>query len=263
MSDVQETDIRRWVAERIFIDTLSRSDESSKAERSLLPQVLVQQELGLIGPTYPVETITDERAPIDITTVDIEEGPIPIDRLLGEYLPERRAIRIYKTEIERVARSLKCEDHLLQTKVRLHEYGHAFVHLGLEAVDSTRLPHVGRGPVIEEPGDWEEFIASRSALFRSIQEETHELLAQVAAWCLLQGYQRGRDVMLRLMGKQSKLYHLSEGILNNVTSDGLRSLLGLIWRGKIEPAEAASRLRSILELPGFPSALSLVGPENP
>jgi hypothetical protein len=255
MSDVQDTDIREWIAERMFIDALSRIDESSKPERSLWPQALVQQELGLIGPTIPFETITDERAPIDIATVDIDEGPIPIDRLLGEYLPERRAIRIYKTEIELVARSLKCEDHILQTEVRLHEYGHAFVHLGLELVDSNRLPHAGRGPVIEELGDWVEFIASRSRLFGSIQETTHELLAQTAAWCLLQGCERERDVMLRLTVKQSELYRLSEAILNNATLAGLRSLLGLIWRGKIgsDETDFDRRVRAVLELQDFPN----------
>gem|GEM_PF-4914618 len=72
---------------------------------------------------------------------------IPIDRLLGEYIPEKRKIVLYRDQIRRVAEKIariqKAEPEEMERKLRriveLHETAHAVIHLGRDA-DGKEFP---------------------------------------------------------------------------------------------------------------------------
>lgn len=59
-----------------------------------------------------------------------QEPNIPIDRVLGEYIPTEKLVRLYVDEIRDAADKLGVEFDALLHVVRYHEAGHAVTHLG-------------------------------------------------------------------------------------------------------------------------------------
>ena len=256
MDVANDIDARRFAVGVMALDALRQLSPESMKQRSLQPQLLIQQRLGLIGPRNPLEIFTGERPPISIASIDLEHGPVPIDDLLGAYFPERQEIKIFENEIQITAHSLKIPPDDLQYAVRLHEYAHAVVHLGLGVGYQGQLadePSI----VITEPGDWKEFIDGRSRLFARLSSEAHELLTQTMVWCLLGGDEQKRNAMLSLMEKQSDLYRLSDQIREHVTLEGIRVVLNLIWRVEVcsDKSDDVRYLRCLLELKGFPECV--------
>lgn len=64
---------------------------------------------------------------------EYEEEWIPIDKFLGEYLPDEQVIKLYMKEIRDVAKRLVVDVQILRRVVELHEAAHAIVHLGRDA----------------------------------------------------------------------------------------------------------------------------------
>jgi hypothetical protein len=63
--------------------------------------------------------------------------------------------------------------------VRIHEYAHAVVHLGVDIWDATdHLEVFGQSGTT----DWGPFRTERDKIFASLEPEVHELLAQAITW---------------------------------------------------------------------------------
>ena len=187
--------VGRQIDVQIVMDGLDGSPPAgSDVWRATEPVIHIQQKMGAMRPHPPEEVFTTEDPPIDISSVDFENGPIEIDELLGLYLPDLLKIKIYKRPIDLASGALKVEPADLEHVVRVHEYAHAFVHLGTEQAP---------------PQDWEIFIGERHHFFSQISEHAHELLAQLITWGLL-GSRTLQDAFLKLMARQSEEYQLSD-----------------------------------------------------
>ena len=253
-------DARQWYEMAIAADLAVRDGETvfsgifdeedrKTAKRDMEPLLRIQKIFGLFGPQPPKEIFTTQLPPIKI---DIENDPIPIDGVLGLYVPSTREIWIYVEMIREVAQHLRISPDDLQFKVRLHEYAHAMVHLGIEPWEQffDQPPSFSA----DEYGDWEGFLKSRLDLFcNKIDDTFHELLAQSFAWCLLDGDEPRRHTFVKLMGRQPEHYHLSEAYRDNISIRGLRRLLGMLHRtisselllgGTTHPAQM---IRSLVE----------------
>jgi hypothetical protein len=84
---------------------------------------------------------TDELSPLNLMRKSKNREPqreenrelIPIDKLLGEYFPDKQLIKLYITEIRDCAKSLDVSVEALRRVVEFHESAHAVVHLGRDA----------------------------------------------------------------------------------------------------------------------------------
>ena len=129
------------------------------------PAVLVQKAFGGMWPSTPHETFTEVIPPSVAVTDDIT-----ID-MMGCYLPEARQVVVFTKIIERFCRQHKFDREHVEFAVRVHEYGHALVHLGV--LNDMTLE------------DETTFLSNRLSVFKSIGTPTHELLAQAITWLVL------------------------------------------------------------------------------
>jgi hypothetical protein len=149
------------------------------------------------------------------------DAEIPIDGYLGRYEVQKRRIEIFMKAVTATAERLNCKPEVLLSVVRVHEYAHAILHLGLD----------GTGRQCD------------TAVYLSIEEVVHETVAQIltarvikarvadttdeqakAAWRHIQSV-----VFPDLEGRQSALYkqwHQFESI----SAPRLRSLLQEVRR---------------------------------
>ena len=141
-----------------------------------------------------------------------DDGLTPIDKLYGRYVPESRLIEIFVNSIRRGAQQFGWEFADLLKIVRIHEYAHAIVHIGIavqsvEDLLSTFLP----GQIST---DWGSFTQNRDKDFSAVEDESHELLAQaITLGCLSQqadhpDSQRLIDTFLALEERQPPKYRL-------------------------------------------------------
>jgi hypothetical protein len=120
----------------------------------------------------PAETATDEDPP---GWNKREEG-WSIEELLGQYSPQKRTITLFNKGIEHAARQLDLSVDGLRYVVRLHEWGHAVFHLG---VDSDVNAELARAMVADDDNL---MVATAEALLRtytSVEAYVHEQIAQV------------------------------------------------------------------------------------
>ena len=80
----------------------------------------------LYGPTE----IFSKQVPTN-SPLSEDDGLIPIDKLYGRYLPESRSIEIFIKSVRRGAQQFGWESADLLKIVRIHEYAHAIVHIGI------------------------------------------------------------------------------------------------------------------------------------
>jgi hypothetical protein len=109
-----------------------------------------------------------------------DEGWRPIDVLYGSYNPRTRSIEIYVDNIVRDAAQYGEYADVLQI-VRLHEYAHAIVHLGVRLDQiAAVLGSIGKAGVT----DWDAFVENRTRAYEAIDIASHEFLAQAItiAW---------------------------------------------------------------------------------
>jgi hypothetical protein len=112
-----------------------------------------------------------------------EDGWRPIDVIYGSYNPIGRQIEIYIHNIRRDASLFGEFADVLQI-VRLHEYAHAVVHLGVrvdQAVNS--LDVIG----VSGYTDWHTFLDQRARAFEDIDLASHEYLAQAVTLAAIAG----------------------------------------------------------------------------
>lgn len=219
-----ETGVLDWLKQQIFLDTLAgrsvmREAEDSEDVVSTAPVTLLQHQFGAMWPQSVREVFTTEDPPDDFRKV-LDTGEIDTDRYLGIYLPSLREVRIFVRAIDHFAGVLRVDRSTLEAVVRLHEYAHAIVHLGANTVPSCA----------------EQFLCTRSRFRDAVEDDTHELLAQLIAWSILDDAER--HVFLTLMQRQSQKYRLTDAERQS-TPDDVRFILALMRRTLLQDAEGA------------------------
>jgi hypothetical protein len=116
----------------------------------------------------PSETSSEADPPMRLSDVTDE---IPIDGVLGQYNPSTQEITIFRKGIGHVAEILRVSPEDLTQVVRLHEWAHALLHLGLQDAD--------RMSVLRDDSQWAELLARLSTWFNALDANLHESLAQL------------------------------------------------------------------------------------
>lgn len=196
--------------------------------RTMEPAVLVQSLFGGMWPNTPHEVFTEDIPP----AVSMED--ITID-VMGSYDPDVRAIKIYTRLI-----ATFCDRHGLSRQhveiiVRVHEYAHALVHLGI--LDNTSLEDEGL------------FLSLRRKLFGTVGHLTHELLAQSITWLVLERRQDVRNVFEAILPNQPVAYDLSPKLRSNLSTTVVRAFVSLLHSQYFSEAEMddANGIRAALE----------------
>ena len=91
--------------------------------------------------------------------------------VLGIYTPELQQIKIFNRGIVQVAERLDLRQHDITFVVRLHEWAHALIHVG--------LPETERLRVEKDETSWPTALASATDAFRRLESGLHERLAQL------------------------------------------------------------------------------------
>lgn len=99
---------------------------------------------------------------------------IPIDEYLGLYEPVKIQITIFNKGVERAAEIIKCKLNHLTYVVRLHEWSHGLVHVGLSKDDMAK--------VSRDNNYLNEQFRIMNHVFRSIDDRLHEHLAQLLTY---------------------------------------------------------------------------------
>jgi hypothetical protein len=149
---------------RSFVDALA---EVMKPPFQVVQAVLDHNWTFAIGHS-PGEVQSDEEPPVRLAErADI----IPIDGVLGVYTPERQEIKVFKRGIEDAAKRLSLREQDITLIVRLHEWAHALLHLGLPEDDRLR--------VTRAEASWPDTLASATAKFQRLESGLQERLAQL------------------------------------------------------------------------------------
>lgn len=190
----------------------------------------------------PDECDSDDPFPDLPKTIEI----LPVD-LLGKYEPHLLRITIYNHRIEQVARVLAISPSHLSMVVRLHEWSHALVHVG----QSQDLPP---GAFVDNKPALSAAMAAANRLWRRIDDELHEVIAQLLTWHCAQRiadnvrdeYPRQAALMTEafdaLSSIQPRPYRL--GNLKDIPLGRVRDAFDMLKRGQINP----SGFRRVLEL---------------
>jgi Domain of unknown function (DUF4160) len=155
----------------------------------------------------PIETFS-QRMPTWVPPAPDDFDFLPIDVLYGTYDPYARSIEIYVNRIERDASLYGGTFEELLQIVRLHEYVHAVLHLGVRMHDSisTLRTYSPSGKT-----NWEDFTERRTRMFSALNSPSHEFLAQAVTYACLSNlpeYQASRlqAVFDKLETKQPRHY---------------------------------------------------------
>lgn len=238
-----------WVRATLWAQRMRNNKLFQKSDEPH-PAVAIQSVTDeVFRPSSPVEVFSDER-PVFVPETPEEDGWIPIDILLGCYFPIERKIKMFWRNIEQYScHPFNCPPKDLEFIVRLHEYGHALLHLGISL-------HYDRNLLVSYPNagetTWDGFVSARNAVSSSIDEPTHEFLAQTLGWCALNALhsykaEALRDLFLRLMGKQPSVYRVSAEVLDKALSAKWAVVLGRLRETEGIPLPEGTTLRQAAE----------------
>jgi hypothetical protein len=177
------------------------------------PRLIVQRvTYNVILCAAPVEYFSDRmptwpRAPL-------ETDLLPIDELYGVYDAESRSIQIFVDRIKQDASLFgeNFEDFL--EIVRLHEYAHAVVHLGVRSNEiSSTLSNCAQDGLT----GWKTFIERRTSSFHALDKASSEFLAQAITYRCLSEHNDHRiswliDVFESIEKRQPSYYVVPEDI---------------------------------------------------
>lgn len=155
-----------------------------------------------------------KKMPVWRSSGTAERDLLPIDKLYGRYCAADRRVEIYVDAIRRDAKLFGAGPDELIYLVRLHEYAHAVVHLGVSnEIASARLSDFGDG----ETTAWAGYIEHRTERFKTVTEDAHELLAQAITYDALSSLRaeladRMREVFHALEKKQPEIYKIPEEV---------------------------------------------------
>ena len=131
-------------------------------------QSVVDQRWAFAVRHCPSEQESDEDPPL---RPDERAEIFPIDGFLGVYTPEQQQITIFSKGIARAAELLDLEVSDVTMTVRLHEWAHALIHVGLSEQDRLR--------VTQDESLWPDMLATATASFHRFDRGLHERLAQL------------------------------------------------------------------------------------
>jgi hypothetical protein len=94
-----------------------------------------------------------------------------IDGTLGLYDPSKKEITVFQKGVKRAARFLRARPEDLLQIVRLHEWAHALLHLGLEEAEYKS--------VLQNDSLWVDQLARLDSWFNGLEPNLHEILAQL------------------------------------------------------------------------------------
>jgi len=117
---------------------------------------------------FPREQDSDDEPP---TKLREPTEVILIDHFLGTYEPETLQITIFQKAVEQVAAALKVRAADVKFVVRLHEWGHALLHLGLTRDERDRI--------IQDEALWPNHLATATEWALDLDPSLHERLVQL------------------------------------------------------------------------------------
>jgi hypothetical protein len=180
----------------------------------------------------------------DDPPLELSEGAeiIPIDESLGLYSPDSQEIIIFQKGIQRASDILRVNPEHINIVVRLHEWAHAILHLGVAEDDRLKI--------VEDDSHWNIVLNASTKLFKEMEHGLHELLAQTLTLYCIQYLKQasrtdqGKDASGRieytfhhLASRQPPEYRIHD-LLNVPRARILRSI-GLLRNrflvGKVEP----------------------------
>jgi len=172
-----KNDSKAWAEAIVVADILGHGHRTAVSNE--VPRLLIQQVThNVFLSPGPVEYFSN-KMPVWVPPRPEDADLRPIDVLYGRYIPSTQSVEIYVDRIRQDAPRFGCTcDELLEI-VRLHEYAHATTHLGV----NTRDMHADLktyGP--DGRTDWKAFVVHRDASFSSLDEHSHELLAQIITY---------------------------------------------------------------------------------
>lgn len=139
------------------------------------------------------------------------EDLLPIDILFGAYSPVQHTITIFIDSIRKHASRIGATPAELTHIVRVHEYAHAIVHLGIPFASAEKEMLTFDGDLTA----WHLVLNRRTCWFKSMKAELHELLAQALTYGVLQtgpNPEKMIGVFEELEKKQPAHYQLSKEV---------------------------------------------------
>jgi len=127
-----------------------RRQPPTEDEAPLLVQI-VTGNVFLCG--SPVEHFSQKMPVLKPDSAE-DERLRPIDILYGRYTPVDRTIEILVNRIEKDAPEFGCEPGELIKLIRIHEYAHAVVHLGIRVEETAKLLRNWADLFLEERTRW-------------------------------------------------------------------------------------------------------------
>lgn len=202
------------------------------------PRLLVQETTeNVILYGAPTESFS-EKMPVYFPPEPTERELYPIDVLYGQYDPKSSKITIFEKRITQDAiQVFNCEPADLIAVVRIHEYAHALVHLGINAREIEKQLSDRNS---EGETDWEKFRLERDSAFTSLDSDIHELLAQSITWSTLVALknssesERLRNTFTALEAKQPVPYKLPPSVKKKARNTNWVTVLQTA-RGLIDP----------------------------
>jgi hypothetical protein len=202
------------------------------------PSQLVKAETSLVfAPSMqPDEACTDDDPP---AWADREEQ-WSIDELLGRYDLQIQKITIYNKGIEYVAGKLDVLEDWVKLIVRIHEWGHAVFHVG---VDEEKSNELAKASLANDGSARKRTLDELTTNYDSVDPYVHEQFAQAVTWLSLETLRGDAtveeakkasasiiEVFQRLTKRQPTQYRLDQ--LQRLKSDQLRTrlraMIGLI-----------------------------------
>lgn len=184
------------------------------------PSRAVQEAAGLLFvPRSPEERFSTRRPalPRRMQLNSNEQHLLPIDVLFGTYHPRSLRVTIFYEQIQHYSsKVLGCSPELLEWIVRVHEYAHGIVHLGLTSEAHREL---AIGSI--ESRSWETSYAghlrTRTEEFLNVDKAIHEQVAQAITWITLNRANLAQakemqDLFQKLMQLQPWEYRLRQDL---------------------------------------------------
>lgn len=139
---------------------------------------------------------------------------LPIDALFGNYNHRTRRILIYYRSIEKYRSAFEGSFEDILHIVRLHEFAHALVHLGIRVIYRDQVLYDLNAI---DRTNWRKFLRTRSDAFTGTDSGSHEFIAQgltYAGILALPEVERNRliDVFHRIELRQPDEYKLSNRV---------------------------------------------------
>jgi hypothetical protein len=126
-----EEEKAKWMAEK-GIDIVG---EVFEIPFQVLQEITNYQYEFVIG-KFPEDASSDEEPP---RKLEKKGEIIPIDEYLGLYEPKKTKITIFNKGIENASTIIKCNPEHLRYIVKLHEWAHALIHIGLRDDDRLKV----------------------------------------------------------------------------------------------------------------------------